>query len=166
MNKFKIIVLTIGLTYTLFQLSAQESTATAGSTVTSSSGSVSYTIGQVVYTTNSSSSGTVSQGIQYPYDISVITELPEGEDVALTFTVYPNPVKDFLILEVPETEINHLSYYLIDGQGGVVNKQDISEEKTSISMLNAASGTYYVKVISSKNSLQTIIKTFKIIKIQ
>lgn len=166
MTQLKSIILILTLLLPLPLSLAQESVSTSGGTAISGNGSVSYTVGQMVYTTNSSSSGTVSQGIQYPYDISVVTELPEGEDVALTFTVYPNPVKDFLILEVPETEIKYLSYYLIDGQGGVVNKQDISEEKTTISMQNAASGTYYVKVISSKNSQQTIIKTFKIIKIQ
>ena len=166
MNKLRNIVLTFATILPMLQIGAQESAATAGGTASSSSGSVSYTVGQVVYTTNSSTGGTVSQGIQYPYTISVVTELPEGEGIELKLTIYPNPVKDFLILEVPETALKQLSYYLIDGQGGVVSNQDISEVKTTISMLNIASGTYYLKVISSKNSQETNIKTFKIIKIQ
>jgi hypothetical protein len=48
-------------------IQAQETVSTSGGNASGSGGSASYTIGQVAYTSNTSSAGTVSQGIQQPY---------------------------------------------------------------------------------------------------
>ncbi|MEJ1770464.1 hypothetical protein, partial [Escherichia coli] len=49
-------------------LKAQESINTSGKTLSSVNGNISYTIGQIVYTTNSSSAGVISQGVQQPLE--------------------------------------------------------------------------------------------------
>jgi hypothetical protein len=72
-------------------LKAQEAVPAAGGTITGSSGSVSYTLGQVSYRTVSGTSGTVSQGVQQPYVISVISEVPEASEISLDCSVSPNP---------------------------------------------------------------------------
>ena len=48
---------------------AQEAVSAAGGNASGSGGTASYTIGQVAYTTNSSASGTITQGVQQPYEI-------------------------------------------------------------------------------------------------
>lgn len=74
------------------QLLSQETVSAGGKEATGTGGTVSYTIGQVVYTTNTGTNGSVVQGVQQPYEISVVTGLEEAEDISLEFSIYPNPV--------------------------------------------------------------------------
>jgi hypothetical protein len=48
-------------------LKAQESVNTAGGDINSNGYQIAYSIGQVVYTTESSSLNTITQGVQQPY---------------------------------------------------------------------------------------------------
>ena len=50
-------------------LQAQESPTAAGGEATGSGGTASYSIGQVVYTTNTGTNGSVAQGVQQPFVI-------------------------------------------------------------------------------------------------
>ena len=70
-------------------LHAQEAIITSGGDASGSTGSVSYTIGQVVYTTNTGTNGSAAQGVQQPYEISVVTGLEEAKGINLDFSVYP-----------------------------------------------------------------------------
>ena len=51
---------------------AQESTVASGGNGTGEGGSVSYSLGQVSYSSNSGSNGSITEGVQQPYDVSVI----------------------------------------------------------------------------------------------
>ncbi len=51
----------------LSELHAQEATLASGGNATGSGGSVSYSVGQVVYTTNIGTTGSVAQGVQQAY---------------------------------------------------------------------------------------------------
>lgn len=64
-----ILLLSIGLTT---GLRAQETIPVTGGEA-SGGGTVSYTAGQIIYTTNTGTSGSVTQGIQQPFEISVVT---------------------------------------------------------------------------------------------
>ena len=63
------------LCFGMFGLQAQQVVTTSGGNASGSGGSVSYTVGQIVYTTNTDSNGSVAQGVQQPYEISVVTAL-------------------------------------------------------------------------------------------
>jgi zinc transporter ZupT len=54
-------------------LQAQETIPATGGNVVGSGGSVSHTVGQLLYNTVSGTNGTVAQGVQQPYEISVVT---------------------------------------------------------------------------------------------
>jgi len=51
-------------------LQAQESVNAAGGNASGSGGTVSYTVGQVVYTTKTGTNGSVAEGVQQAYEIS------------------------------------------------------------------------------------------------
>ena len=51
---------------------AQESVNSTGGNATGSGGTVAYSVGQVVYTANTGSSGNVEQGVQHAYEILVV----------------------------------------------------------------------------------------------
>lgn len=154
-------------------VNAQEAFPAAGGTVNGQGGSVSFTVGQVVYSTVSSQEHTVSQGVQQPYEIYVVTSSGEIPLTGIEIQAYPNPATDFLTLSV-ETEMNQylkpLAYELFDMTGRVLEKKIISAGHTNIPMGHLAPATYFVKVYHSakttslmqSSSVQT--KTFKIIK--
>lgn len=66
-----IIILAMALT----ELKAQEAIPASGGNATGSGGSVSYSVGQVEYSSNTGSGGSVAAGVQQPYEISVVTGL-------------------------------------------------------------------------------------------
>ena len=151
------------LSLELTGLQAQTHVNTTGGYASGSGGSVSYSIGQVVYTTCTGSNGSVSQGVQQPYEISVVTGHEEAKGISLTLTVYPNPTTDYLTLEIDASaslSIQSMSYQLFDMQGKVLQNQKITNNRTSIDMNNFVPATCFVTVIQENKA----VKTFKIIK--
>ncbi len=69
---------------------AQQTPVAAGSNATGSGGTVAYSVGQVIYTTNSSGSGTVTQGVQQPFEISAVVGAG-NPDINLGMTCLSNP---------------------------------------------------------------------------
>jgi len=93
-----ILLLGLGLT----GLQAQTSINATDGNASGSGGSVSYSVGQVVYTTNTGTTGSVAQGVQQPFEILVVTGLEEAKGINLSVSAYPNPTTDYLTLEVPD----------------------------------------------------------------
>jgi len=150
-----VLMLGLGLT----GLQAQESVNATGGNASGSGGSMSYSVGQLVYTTNIGTNGSMSQGVQQPYEIIEISGIEETF-IILSAMVYPNPTTDNLILEIKEDESLDLYYQLYDMQGKLLQNEKITSNKTSIVMSNLLPATYFVKVIQEKKE----VKTFKIIK--
>jgi hypothetical protein len=147
-------------------LQAQESVNATGGNASGSGGSVSYSVGQVVYTTNTGANGTVAQGVQQPFEISVVTGLEEAKGINLSVTAYPNPTTDYLTLEVKDYELSNLNFQLYDMNGKLLQSEKITGNQTSIVMSNLVPATYFVKVIVKTQGIasQQELKTFKIIK--
>jgi len=139
---------------------AQEAMTAAGGDGTGSGGSTAYTVGQILYSSNSGASGEVFQGVQLPYEISVISGLDQFEDLALTISTYPNPVTDLLILKVETLEWNDLNFRMYNSEGKIVSTDKLLNSETNIDMSHLAPGTYFLQVFMDKDAL----KTFKIIK--
>lgn len=161
------------LTGTVFISGAQEAIPAAGGTVTGQGGSVSFTVGQVVYTQLSGQEQSVIQGVQQPYEISVVTSTHEIQFSGIDVQAYPNPANDFVTLRI-ESSLNQqfqpFTYELFDMAGQVLEKKTISADLTNIPMVHLAPATYLLKVYNStstrssgpNSSLNS--KTFKIIK--
>lgn len=143
-------------------LQAQESVNATGGNASGGGGSVSYSVGQAVYTTNTATSGSLSEGVQQPYEISVVTFVEEAKGINLSVSAYPNPTNDYLTLSIGEFDISNLSYQLYDMNGKLLQNEKITGNQTSIVMSNLVPATYFVKVIQGNKE----VKTFKIIKTQ
>ena len=79
-------------------LNAQETIPASGGEASGSGGSVSYTIGQLVYSTiTGTNDNSIAQGVQQPYEISIVSGIAEADEINLKILAYPNPVTDFLI---------------------------------------------------------------------
>ena len=158
--KKKIVSAILFLCSGMIMLQAQQVVTTSGGNASGSGGSVSYSVGQVVYTKNSGTNGSSAQGVQQPYEISVITGIEEAKDISLEIVVYPNPATVFIKLNIKNYEIENLKYQLYDISGSLLQDNRIDSNEITISMQNLRPSTYFVKVIQGKKD----IKTFKIIK--
>ena len=142
------------------ELQAQEATSATGGNASGGNGSVSYTVGQVVYTTNTNTAGTVSQGVQQPYEIFIITSIEEAKGITLQCSAYPNPTSDFLTLKVENVELSTFIFQLYDVSGKLLENKKIESNETSIFMKNLVPSNYFLKILENNKEL----KTFKIIK--
>lgn len=151
-----VLLLGLGLT----GLQAQESVNVTGSNASGNGGSVNYSVGQVVYITNTGANGSVAQGVQQPYEISVVAGIEEAKDINLSVSAYPNPTSDYLTLSFGEFDISDVTYQLYDMNGRLLQNKKITGNQTSIVMSNLVPANYFVKVIQGNKE----VKTFKIIK--
>jgi hypothetical protein len=140
---------------------SQEAIPASGSEATGSGGSGSYTVGQVFYTAHTAASGSVSQGVQHPFEFQTLSN-PALTSVNLTAVTYPNPTKDFIILKITDSALHNLRYTLFDVNGKAIASGSITEASTQVQMKHLAIGAYILKVSQQHQSL----KTFKILKQQ
>lgn len=147
----------ISLLFSLIQ--AQETISVSGGNSSGNGGSVSYTVGQVSYVTQSSSAGSVSPGVQQPYEISVVssTNDPVKENV---WCAYPNPTTGSLMLTIDNENPDGFNFQLYNSNGQVLKSDKILGKQTSLNLENYPSSIYLLKVYRSNIE----IITFKIIK--
>jgi hypothetical protein len=138
---------------------AQESVNSIGGVDVGTGGTVSFSVGQMVYTTDSKESGSLVQGIQRPYKITT-TDIKKLDNT-LSFKAYPNPSSDDLFLEMNAFRNEKLNYQLYDMQGKLIMTNPIEVPKTQINMRALAVGAYVIHIYDSKNRA---IQTIQIIK--
>ena len=146
--------------FALIGVHAQETVPAAGGNASGSGGSASYTFGQLFYTINAGSSGSVAEGVQQPYEISTMVGLEEARGIQLSCKTYPNPTTDYLTLSIENFDPDGLSYSLFSMNGNLLENEKIMDRETSISMISYRRGTYILKVANKNKE----VKTFAIIK--
>jgi hypothetical protein len=151
-----IILLGLGI----IKLQAQGSANATGGNASGSGGSASYSVGQIFYTSNAGTSGSVTQGVQQPYEISIVTGLEEAKGINLSVSASPNPTSDYLTLEIEGKVTTQYIASLYDMNGKLLLSEKITGNQTSIVMSNLLPSTYFLKVIQGNKE----VKTFKIIK--
>ena len=141
-------------------LHAQSSVVSSGKIDSGSDGSISYTVGQIVYKTNQGTEGSVLQGVQQPFEISVITGLENTNWINLECKAFPNPVTQNLTLELESPNIQDYHYQLYTIDGRLIEIKTIVNTNTIISMSNLTDSIYLLKVLRNNQE----VKTFKIVK--
>jgi hypothetical protein len=147
------------ITYNLFY--AQTSVNATGTTVSSSSGSNSYSVGQVVYSINSTIPYSITQGVQQPYtilDASNVEELNSN----LVINVFPNPTTQDIIITLVEPSDDILEYHLINELGKVIESGVMNEHMTQISITHLAVSNLRLQIVNKQYG--NILKSFNLIK--
>ncbi len=134
---------------------SQEVVSTQGDSYSNSSGSIDYTIGEVVINTVSDGTNDMTQGFhQTNWNfLGLEDNMPE-----MTVSVYPNPASDVLTVEAED--FNQVLLTLIDFNGKIVYQEEMTNASSSIPVANLASGNYNLKLSRNNGTL----KTFKLIK--
>lgn len=158
---FLSVVLLVGIG--LAEVQAQESFNSSGGNSSGTGGSVSYSVGQLFYTSSFGTTGSVAQGVQQPYEISVVIGLEQANNISLQCLAYPNPANEYVKLKVDvisSQSLQLMNYQLFDLNGKLVETNKIVDSETSINMANLVPATYFLKVL--KENKEIIL--FKIIK--
>lgn len=154
-----IFVLMVGC-LNLFIIQGQSTIPVAGGNATGSEGSASYTVGQITYQTISGTSGSVAQGVQQPYEISVVTVIENTEGIILEYKVYPNPTSGQIVLTIKPFDGENFRYRIYDLNGILLQDKKIESDETEISIGNLSSSVYFLNVLINNMD----VKTFRIIK--
>ncbi len=141
-------------------LCAQQNTVAAGGDAIGTAGSVSFSIGQVDHIQVTTPSGSVSQGVQQPYQIDITTGIVE-EGIHLSLNAFPNPTREELRLSVAGETTEGLSYTVIDERGRQLMDRQITADVTQIPLQDLAMAVYFLHV----KRADQIVKTFRIVKL-
>ncbi len=135
-------------------LLAQENTLSAAGEASGDLGTVSYSVGQVFYVTNTTENGSETQGVQQPYEISEVTSTEWTENNSVDIVTYPNPVNDILYISVDCDYSCKYEAILYGVKGDVLKTLDIDSPMTSINMESLSPGVYILKIRFDKTTLK------------
>ena len=138
---------------------SQDAIPASGGDASGSGGTLSFTVGQLVYTSNSGSNGSVAQGVQQPYEISTTVGI-ELSNISLDFIAYPNPTINNIVLSIKDFNNEKLNYQLYDMSGKLLKSNKVNAINTTIDMSELPVSNYVLNI----NNDSSIIKSFKIIK--
>jgi hypothetical protein len=151
----------------VIKVQAQMGISSSGGESKGNGGSASFSVGQVFYAAQYANDAYLIQGVQQPYEISVVTSLPSSINLRLMVDVFPNPTSDYLILRLGDQSLmgyGHLYYALYDLYGKLLAEQNLDASEARIDMRHWAPAPYFLKVMQAGNNAVIDLKTFKIIK--
>lgn len=140
---------------------AQETLATTGGSFTSSTGSVSFAVGQVAYNTIDNNNTSAYEGVIQPYEIQMVTANRNITDTDASVSLFPNPIINDLTIQITTTVQKNTSYKLYDISGKLLEEKPILKENTKIKFSNRYSGIYLLTIINNN----AVVNTFKIVKL-
>jgi hypothetical protein len=157
MKHIKTIIGFLFLFLKLGGLQAQESLAASGGEATAVGGVVSYSIGQMIYTSATGINGSVALGVQQPCEILTITGINET-NINLMLSIYPNPTTNYLILKTLDS--NNISYQLYNFEGKIIDSKIVIDNLSKICLVEQPKGTYFLNIVHNNH----IMRIFKVIK--
>ncbi|MFN8283260.1 MAG: T9SS type A sorting domain-containing protein [Chitinophagales bacterium] len=123
-----------------------------------SSVNMDYVIGETVIATMKSSNNQLSSGFeQSTYTITAVKDNITEIQVSL----FPNPIKNNLILQSKDVHLKNGKYQLTDMNGKLIMEGNVANENTIIDCSSFATATYYLMLMNEKNQL---LHSYKIVK--
>jgi hypothetical protein len=147
------------LSFTCIRTQAQQALPASGGNASGTEGTVSYSVGQVFYSMKTGTSGTVSEGIEQPYEILSPIGI-EHKEMMTECMLFPNPVSRNMTLTIDRTDLDGFNYTLFSMTGKLLLESEITGKETLIPMEDLEKGVYFMRITGIDNSL----KTFYIIK--
>ncbi len=115
-------------------LQAQTAVTAAEGNTPGGGGTFSYTVGHIFYTTISSVNHSFAQGVQQPYEISVLTGTEKAGDISLNIILYLNPASDIICLKTGDYETNRLRYRLYGINGRLLLTRKVDDDEIPIAI--------------------------------
>ena len=137
---------------------AQQNTVSTGGSATGAGGTVSYSVGQIDYSSYSGSNGSIHQGVQQPLEFFNLS-LPE-QILSFEVLLFPNPTIAELKVQLKDFALNRLHFILTDATGKEVQRELILNNNFSINMVDLGRGSYYLNFFKDKQ----ILGSYQVIK--
>ena len=142
----------------LHSVNAQSNIVAGGGDANSSTGSVSYSIGQIDFQYSSSVDYSVSEGVQQAYSFDTALSI---DDIQYDFqlSIWPNPSADEMNIEFTTRYELPLSLVITDVKGAIVGNRSVTRGQYSFNVDTWAAGTYYVNLSNGEaiNIIKPII---------
>ena len=133
----------------------QEVISTQGDSYTNASGSIDFTIGEVVINTVTDGTNDITQGFhQTNWNFLGVEDFAPNYEAI----IFPNPTED--VLNIRASAFENVTYTLYDAQGKLVMQDILSAEQTPIQVSQLAPGAYSLTLNNQTQNL----KTFKLVK--
>lgn len=136
----KTLLCSILFSYSIVSI-GQQSVVASGGDATGSSGSISYSVGQIAYT--HSPTGILNEGVQQPFEI-FITSIDDSF-YQFQLNLYPNPTSRELIVEM-KNYIDGISASIYDAEGRLIQEINLLSAVTSISVSDWAAASYFIRL--------------------
>lgn len=133
----------------------QQAVVAAGADANGSSGSISYSIGQIVY--SSSVGGFINEGVQQPYELFITST--EEPFLSIEMNLFPNPTSHELIIEM-KNYVDGISADISDIDGRLLERHLLNSKRTVINVSAWSAATYLIRLtdISGKTTSYRLIK--------
>ncbi len=151
-----ILLLVLGLT----GAQAQEAILAAGGNSSGSGGSVSWSVGQVVYQTHSGTNTSVAEGVQQSVELETVLELEQGVESPILVSVFPNPVAEYFTIKVNNFETSTYTFQLFDVSSRLILSKKLVASETIVHVIDLVPANYLLRITNRENESQ-IIKIIK-----
>ena len=140
---------------TTITVTAQEVVSTQGDSYSNGTGSIDFTIGEVIINTGTDGTNDITQGFhQTNWNFVGLEDFAPNYEAI----IFPNPTQD--VLNIRTSTFENVTYTLYDAQGKLVMQNILSGEQTPIQVSQLAPGSYSLTLNNETQNL----KTFKLIK--
>lgn len=150
-----LVMLIMAFSFCIPTTQAQEAITSGGGNISNQEGVVSFSIGQLVFTTIEGDGGTAAQGVQQSLEW-LVTDVVDDLDFEISINAFPNPTTDDLFLEIENYERNDLSYQLFNLEGELIASEKINEDQVVISMSRLPASVYILRVMELNENVKTI----------
>lgn len=132
--------------------------ATSGDYFTCPNNSLSWTIGETVINTYSSTNNILTQGFQQ--SSYFVTSVNENTNSTFSISVFPNPANSFINICSESKEMKMMKIDLLDITGRIVHSETF-QNNLQLNLLEYTSNVYFIRVYDVDNNS---VKTFKLLK--
>jgi hypothetical protein len=141
------------------QTSTPDIIASSGGYQSNASGSLSWTLGEPLIETGTSSNNYLTQGFQQPSGIT-ISSTDNVTKPNASVTAYPNPSSSLVYVNSTTTTSMQAEVYDLAGQR--VYKKTISGDDNELNLGNLTNGMYLLKVFTAEGQLLQTMKLEKV----
>lgn len=149
----------IAIFFLAIDLSAQQSFVVTGDDIKTGFGSVHYSVGQLIITSDSTKKGSIMHGVQLPIELfRNPVGVEEYEDIQAE--AYPNPTFDHVKISIPAKYQGPFTISLISSNGNIIETLHSNTNELLVSLLNNPSGMYTIRISQGSKT----VSSYSIIK--
>jgi hypothetical protein len=149
-----------------FKLSAQQTgpevVASGGDYQENGGIKLSWTLGEIVTETAENQDVILTQGFQQS-DFN-LTSVEERISSEINVSIFPNPAKDYVLVDIKSKEKRKFNIFLIDVNGSVVKQQKVEslENRIQINISEFSNSLYFIKLIDEETGYANTYKIQKV----